>query len=340
MDNITSSKSIENTPAYKEYWAIVKQINDAKVFFEATVDTNVAQKFRKSALWEDACIVHYKSGDKIEVPLQYDRNYTFISSFGNGKKQSLKKQSKLAVYKDDMGNYKTEIITYLPDKLYMNKVVKKYSGFIQISNWSDEVINVYHYINGERVINSPKQSSGAQMQPFSAPPPTNDCLDYYWCDDGWQQVGDEYCTYLFTLCNMNGSGDGSGDPGDLVKDSTLATQPKNWIVYTQSSWEYNTNLAFSITSYDVLKGMRVNPNVGNSFFLSITGYSSISSTPSFVYQENLVQTGRHLNDHNSAYSFIHGNVYRCLSNGVQSLYSEVGRDRTYYAATEFPWNEQ
>jgi hypothetical protein len=170
--NDVAASTPDNAAAYKEFAAITKQINDAKEFFENNIDTTVTQKFKKTALWDKAYIASYKSGDKIVVPLQYDKNYMFISSFAQSHKLSLQKQSHLYVYKNAEGNYKAEIVTEMPAESNFDKGAKAYSGFIQISDWSDKIIKSYHYING-KISDEKNHSTNPTALPFfAAAPPT------------------------------------------------------------------------------------------------------------------------------------------------------------------------
>ena len=130
-----TSSSINNPEA------VLKQIADAKFFFMAVVDTNATQKFQKTLLWQNASIAHYKGGNRILIPVEYDKNYNFISSISGDIELSLEKQSYAEVYKIN-NTYMFDIIHYIPSEYCINNKTKIYSGVVFTTDWSDKILTV------------------------------------------------------------------------------------------------------------------------------------------------------------------------------------------------------
>ena len=232
-NDVAALNGTNNMAAYN---ALVKQIADAKAFFISHVDTNMVQKFKKTALWEKAYIAHIKTGDQVIVPLKYDKNYTFVSSFGGGNKLSLEAQSHLTVYKTASGNYKTEIINYMPDESFLNKTVSSFSGFVSASDWADNIIEMRKYVNGQvtpmqkkNIVDHAEVKSGPNAEDAFEEDCSDGYTNYYWCDNGWNSIGD--CTYLFSVCNDVESlvPDGGGS-GITVDDNMNVLVTKLWHV--------------------------------------------------------------------------------------------------------------
>ena len=235
-NDVAALNGTNNMAAYN---ALVKQIADAKAFFISHVDTNMVQKFKKTALWEKAYIAHIKTGDQVIVPLKYDKNYTFVSSFGGGNKLSLEAQSHLTVYKTASGNYKTEIINYMPDESFLNKTVSSFSGFVSASDWADNIIGMRKYVNGQvtpmqkkNTVDHAQVKSGPNAEDEFEEDCANGYTNYYWCDNGWNSIVD--CTYLFSVCNDEESlvpdGGGSGGDGITADDNMNVLVTKLWYV--------------------------------------------------------------------------------------------------------------
>ena len=290
-NDVAVLNSTNNMAAFN---ALIKQIADAKTFFMNNVDTNVVQKFKKTALWDKAGVAHLKTGDQVIIPLKYDKNYTFISSFGGGNKLSLETQSHLTVYKTSSGNYKAEIINYMPDESFLNKTVSSFSGFVSASDWSDNIIGMRKYINGQ-VAPMQRKNISDYTQAKSGPNAENefeeDCTDgytdYYWCDNGWNTIGD--CTFLFSVCNSNVESLGSGEGGlgdfDAPKDF-----PETWTVFKRAGMSDSTKVVI-VNSYEILTVDHVpstDPTLPyQSIFTAIThnGSQIVGLPHSYTYNE-------------------------------------------------------
>ncbi len=209
-----------------------EQVIAAKLFFEQNITTNSTQKFKKQPLWDQARIFHLADGDRIEVKLQFDRKYTFKTSFSGNNRFLLEAQSQLVIYKDTLNHFRAIIETRYPDLDYLNGIRQEFSGFVCSSTWNDQIINKRHFIDGKletgNVKNNQINSQQSKMKLNSIDNPSECSLwaDYYWCDNGWNNLGD--CTYMYSICmdQTGGGGTASGDEMSRTAMKGFYVDPK------------------------------------------------------------------------------------------------------------------
>lgn len=53
------------------------------------------------------------------------------------------------MYKDTSGVFKTEVVTYLPDKRFLEHKSSGFSGIVKINRWDGRTVNTYLYKNNK-----------------------------------------------------------------------------------------------------------------------------------------------------------------------------------------------
>jgi hypothetical protein len=265
--------TVRNAKAMEEFNAITQQIADAKAYFVSTVDTNVAQKFKKTAKWDDAFIAHYEDGDRVWIPLKYEKNYTFKSKFSGDKTFVLEKQSHLEVFKDKNNSYNMAVVTYMPNTKNLKNPENGFSGYIAISKWDDNIKRTYFYDNGKIALQPVKNSTTGNQNSTLGNTYTNlsiNCgsgVDYYWCDAGWNSLSD--CQYLFTTCANDFQSLNNPQDFGSSADSLFTTSPKTYVVGGIQGYWY-------VDATFLLKGCLFINNSSKNYFTDLpTGNSDI-----------------------------------------------------------------
>lgn len=210
----------------------------AKHFFETQISTSVSQKFKKTPIWERASYAKMKSGaEKIIVPLKYDKDYSFKTSFSGDQKFTLEKQSLLSIYKDASGNYQAEVVTTFPSESYLKDMSQPFQGLLTIDDWNENRIRAYLHKDG-KLYNIGKSDFNSADNSSQIAGRTNEiCMtvDWYWCE-GYPVT----CTYLLTTyyenCNDFQTLLPPGEEGEYVYEQTRGKFWQWRVATTVSVW--------------------------------------------------------------------------------------------------------
>lgn len=125
-------------------------ITEAKNYFSKKISESNAnnykasrQKVSKTPLWDNAGIINFKRGKTVIVPLKFDKDIHFQSSFGDSNKISLERQSYLFMYKGSNSRFKTEVVMYFPDKEFLEHRTSGFSGVVKVENWEGSAVNTF-----------------------------------------------------------------------------------------------------------------------------------------------------------------------------------------------------
>jgi len=131
--NFTQKEFFESVEKFDSQ-NILRKIEIARNYFNNHIDTNIAIEFKKSPDWERCFIAHLREEDKVVVPLNYDKNYTFSSNFSGNYKFNMTEKSYLVFNMTNKDNYNIEVVTYYPDETYANNPSEIFSGIITIKD--------------------------------------------------------------------------------------------------------------------------------------------------------------------------------------------------------------
>jgi hypothetical protein len=219
--------------------------------------------------------------EKIVVPLKYNKEYSFKTSFSGDKKFTLSKQSFLSIYKDGSGNFHADVITIYPDESFLNNMNPKFQGLLTIDDWNENRIKTYLYKDGKLYsVEEPHFYSDNQRN--QAVGRTNEiCMTvyWYWCE-GWE-TNLSQCSYIgyttYENCADYQSLEPPGEGGDYVNEIVLS-RPWKWGITYTGDWYAE--------SYETVTGVKnTNESQGGHF----TGISHVSSyftvTAGYTWEE-------------------------------------------------------
>ncbi len=196
LNDIDDKASEIQSKSQIDFFSLNPKIADAKNYFESHVFNSPSQRFKKTPLWEKAFNANMVNGEKVLVPLKYDKAYSFKTSFSGNKKLILEEQSFLSVYKDVSDNYHAEVITIYPDQSFLDNTDQTFQGLLTIDDWNENRLKTYLYKDGKLYdvqkpfFNSPDNSTQISGR-------TNEiCMTVYWfwCE-GWESNLSQ-CTYV------------------------------------------------------------------------------------------------------------------------------------------------
>ena len=218
--------------------------------------------------------------EKILVPLKYDKNYTFKTSFSDDRKFSLEEQSFLSIYKDAAGDYKVEVVTICPDINFLNNLNQKFQGLVTIDDWNENRIKTYSHRDGKVYsIGAPHFNQSARTSEI--------CMTvyWYWCE-GWESNISE-CTYLgyttYEDCSENQTllPPGNGE-GEEYVDIINVNRSMLWSVNVDPDWGQVAAVdeVYGVKSYTHPTQNRfTNITAGNSYLINSFSYTNGPNDP-------------------------------------------------------------
>lgn len=223
---------------------LAKTFFDRNIIVAANNEKNNASKTKerqvgKMPIWEKAKVeTTIDKGEVVMVPLKYIKPIHFRTSFGNSNLLLLDEQSKLYVYKDANGNYKSEIIITLPSKSFQDGNTKEFEGYILTEDWSG------NSLSKKRIM--PQMVIKKKNKVSNTPAPSNDAaklrcetIDWYICNENngvYSNCHFFYTEYLNcyddgtnTTENELDNSDGSGGGGGETQNNGCGTALENLV---------------------------------------------------------------------------------------------------------------
>lgn len=226
-----SEHSFTTSSMVKETDGLVQQ---ARSYFERSLKgaamsvipmsslTELHRVINRMPVWEKASLMPLQNKTQgVIVPLQYNKLFSFRTSFGAGNTLPLRDQSFLCIYKDNKNDFKSTVVTMIPGMLNKSREDKNFSGYIRYENWDGTNARSYRYADGSsRQIKRKPVFTADKIDPMVSNKANSDCEVLFWyeCD---QIIGNTGygCTFLgseIISCGDNGPDPGSGGagPGD------------------------------------------------------------------------------------------------------------------------------
>jgi hypothetical protein len=140
-------------------------IEQAKAFFsryystveQQGVETNGSQNNKsprlntpRTPIWEKAYCFEMDHKKAVIVPVQYAKDFLIGTNFSGEDIFSINDITKLCIYQDKQGNFKTRWLSFFPDSNY--KIGDEFSGVIFEDSWSGDPINKYKIDKGHEIL--------------------------------------------------------------------------------------------------------------------------------------------------------------------------------------------
>jgi hypothetical protein len=127
---------------------------EAKGYFESNIQkpslgeiqtesTDRPHSPSRSPIWNKAYVMTLSIGPAVIIPLQYDRKSLFRSNLDSSHLYDMDFTSKLAIYKDPVGKFHTEVVNMYPDSLEAKR--SGFTGIIKVEDWNGNFTNEFKY---------------------------------------------------------------------------------------------------------------------------------------------------------------------------------------------------
>ncbi|TDX01474.1 hypothetical protein [Dinghuibacter silviterrae] len=212
--------------------AEAKSFFDSKVFSPPITDKeqlSVNPRFGldKRPVWSAARVVHISSGDAVVVPLKIKQQLNIKRDNGTTS-LPINSITSLLIYTDSLDKNHAEVLTWMPDDVYLKSPGGKFSGYINIEDWSGDFLKGFHYTSG--VSDHSYYSSTSAMDEVSKVTtlsqnqtdefPVTGCyyVDWYGCTpDADGNLSN--CQYSYTQEVCDDGGGSTGTTGTSVSSS-------------------------------------------------------------------------------------------------------------------------
>jgi len=283
-------------------------IASAKTYFEDSVANQPPtansgwQGLAKKPEWDAAYVVSFGRSTAVVVPVTYSQNVFASPNFsGKGKKLNLSAFTTLLIYRD-AGDMKAELVTALPDSVYLSHPSARFTGMKIIESWQGDLLHRFLYQANGSVLSYQKQSNSGNITNGTHAQSSDEIViqtDYYVDGYNYSDGGGTYYWTEYTGSSYEfvpdyggvGGGGGGADYGDIPSSRQLhpeqasATHPIASIAdyfhcftndpsasYTVSVCvdqpEPGTREPWTSSVYQYLTGTTDNPvNVGHSFLV-------------------------------------------------------------------------
>ena len=105
-------------------------------------------KIPKRIYWEQASPVSLPIGRGVAVPVQYAQPLFIKSDFAGDHFFNLDNLSQLLVYKDALGHFHAEVLTWMPDSTFLRDPTQVFSGLLFVDDWQGNSLSRWLYSKG------------------------------------------------------------------------------------------------------------------------------------------------------------------------------------------------
>ncbi|AXY77635.1 hypothetical protein D3H65_28245 [Paraflavitalea soli] len=93
--------------------------------------------------WQEAIVTEFMQGQAVMVPIEYSKPFLLTTTLSKNYSYPINAISKLLVYRDKKGILQSQVITYLPDSVFLKSGRNSFSGIIVVEDCDGILINMY-----------------------------------------------------------------------------------------------------------------------------------------------------------------------------------------------------